>query len=64
MFRFVSFFRLIFFDCRRTHRTSLVMLMHYCSSFPGFCRLRTHNKSGAPVAFVEFTVWTAANALP
>ncbi|CAG2110782.1 unnamed protein product, partial [Medioppia subpectinata] len=24
-------------------------------SFPGFCRLRMHNKGGAPVAFVEYT---------
>lgn len=24
------------------------------SSFPGFCRLRMHNKGGSPVAFVEF----------
>uniref|UniRef100_T1JF71 RRM domain-containing protein n=1 Tax=Strigamia maritima TaxID=126957 RepID=T1JF71_STRMM len=24
------------------------------SSFPGFCRLRMHNKGGAPVAFVEY----------
>uniref|UniRef100_A0A0L8G748 RRM domain-containing protein n=1 Tax=Octopus bimaculoides TaxID=37653 RepID=A0A0L8G748_OCTBM len=25
-----------------------------CESFPGFCRLRMHNKGGSPVAFVEF----------
>lgn len=25
-------------------------------SFPGFCRLRMHNKGGAPVAFVEYSV--------
>jgi len=23
-------------------------------SFPGFCRLRMHNKNGSPVAFVEY----------
>lgn len=27
-------------------------------SFPGFCRLRMHNKGGAPVAFVEYQVST------
>lgn len=26
------------------------------ASFPGFCRLRMHNKNGSPVAFVEYTV--------
>ena len=26
------------------------------ASFPGFCRLRMHNKGGAPVAFVEYSV--------
>ncbi|CAG2168883.1 unnamed protein product, partial [Oppiella nova] len=26
-------------------------------SFPGFCRLRMHNKGGAPVAFVEYTAY-------
>lgn len=25
-------------------------------SFPGFCRLRMHNKNGSPVAFVEYQV--------
>jgi hypothetical protein len=25
-------------------------------SFPGFCRLRMHNKGGSPVAFVEYQV--------
>jgi hypothetical protein len=25
-------------------------------SFPGFCRLRMHNKNGSPVAFAEFQV--------
>lgn len=33
-------------------------------SFPGYCRLRMHNKGGAPVAFVEFAdVRFAAQAL-
>lgn len=26
------------------------------ASFPGFCRLRMHNKNGSPVAFVEYSV--------
>jgi len=25
-------------------------------SFPGFCRLRIHNKGGTPVSFVEYSV--------
>ena len=33
-------------------------------SFPGYCRLRMHNKGGAPVAFVEYAdVRCAAQAL-
>ncbi|XP_022238525.1 protein couch potato-like isoform X2 [Limulus polyphemus] len=33
-------------------------------SFPGFCRLRMHNKGGAPVAFVEYQdVRLAAHAM-
>jgi len=33
-------------------------------SFPGYCRLRMHNKGGAPVAFVEYAdVRFAAQAL-
>ena len=33
-------------------------------SFPGYCRLRMHNKGGAPVAFVEYSdVRCAAQAL-
>lgn len=33
-------------------------------SFPGFCRLRLHNKNGSPVAFVEYAdVRQAAQAL-
>lgn len=29
----------------------VVFLLH---SFPGFCRLRMHNKGGSPVAFIEY----------
>lgn len=28
-----------------------VLVLH---SFPGFCRLRMHNKGGSPVAFMEY----------
>ena len=36
--------------------TVLYMSLYVLNSFPGFCRLRMHNKGGAPVAFVEYTV--------
>lgn len=39
-------------------------LLYLFSSFPGYCRLRMHNKGGAPLAFVEFAdVRFAAQAL-
>lgn len=33
-------------------------------SFPGYRRLRMHNKGGSPVAFVEFEVGVSDLALP
>jgi hypothetical protein len=40
------------------------MLLLLLFSFPGYCRLRMHNKGGAPVAFVEYAdVRCAAQAL-
>jgi hypothetical protein len=42
-----------------------IYLYSFCfPSFPGYCRLRMHNKGGAPVAFVEYAdVRCAAQAL-
>uniref|UniRef100_A0A8D9B876 RRM domain-containing protein n=1 Tax=Cacopsylla melanoneura TaxID=428564 RepID=A0A8D9B876_9HEMI len=34
---------------------SLHSALHTHYSFPGFCRVRMHNKGGSPVAFIEYT---------
>ena len=43
--------KLMNYHTRTLSCTSRVLVLH---SFPGFCRLRMHNKGGSPVAFVEY----------